>query len=151
MELAASGFCHTQEHFVAGDLSLDCMIGTFSHHAVVDETSAVKIDADIPFRQAALLGCGVVTGWGSAVYAADIVLGDSVAVVGGTGLVAHLVREATGRVVVRVGQHQKGHPQLLELSTQGQLDLDELVTWTYHSTTSSRASAISAEIATYAG
>ncbi|HEY3486335.1 MAG TPA: alcohol dehydrogenase catalytic domain-containing protein, partial [Ilumatobacteraceae bacterium] len=64
------------------DLGLMCLLGTFSHHTVVNEASCIKIDKDAPLDRACLLGCGVVTGWGSSVYAAEVSPGDVVAVVG---------------------------------------------------------------------
>ena len=64
------------------DLTLMCLLGTFAEHTVVNEASCVKIEKDWPLDKACLLGCGVVAGWGSAVYAADIKPGDFVAVVG---------------------------------------------------------------------
>lgn len=62
--------------------------GTFSHETVVPAIGAIKIPDDIPFKQAALIGCGVQTGVGAALNTADIRAGDSVAVVGcgGVGL-----------------------------------------------------------------
>src|SRR3990172_4332177 len=39
-------------------------LGTFAEYALVHEVAAVKIDEDIPFEQAALVGCGVATGGG---------------------------------------------------------------------------------------
>ena len=59
----------------AQDLGLMCLLGTFSHHTVVNEASCIKIDDDVPLDRACLLGCGVVTGWGSAVYAAEVAAG----------------------------------------------------------------------------
>ena len=47
-------------------------LGTFAHHTVVNEASCIKIDKELPLDRACLLGCGVVTGWGSAVYAAQV-------------------------------------------------------------------------------
>ena len=44
--------------------------------------------------KACLLGCGVVTGWGSAVYAADVQPGETVAVVGVGGIGANAVQGA---------------------------------------------------------
>ena len=32
----------------------------------------IKIDEDVPLSRACLLGCGVTTGWGSAVHTADV-------------------------------------------------------------------------------
>ena len=57
------------------DLGLMCLLGTFAEHTVVNEASCIKIDDDIPLDMACLLGCGVVTGWGSAVYAAEVAAG----------------------------------------------------------------------------
>ena len=59
-----------------------CLLGTFAQHTVVNEASCIKIDKDVPLDRACLLGCGVVTGWGSSVYAAEVAPGDTVVVVG---------------------------------------------------------------------
>jgi Zn-dependent alcohol dehydrogenase len=59
------------------DLGAMCMLGTFSEYAVLSRNSVVKIDDDIPLDKAALVGCGVPTGWGSAVYTADVGPGDT--------------------------------------------------------------------------
>ena len=58
----------TSRHHAANgeDLGLMCMLGTFSEHTVVNEASCIKVDRDMPLDRACLLGCGVVTGWGSA-------------------------------------------------------------------------------------
>jgi S-(hydroxymethyl)glutathione dehydrogenase/alcohol dehydrogenase len=85
----------TSRHHAQGkDLALMCLLGTFSHHTVVNEASCIKIDDDVPLDKACLLGCGVVTGWGSAVYAADVGPGDIVAVVGIGGIGANAVQGA---------------------------------------------------------
>lgn len=70
------------------DLGGMCVLGTFSQHAVVTETSCVKIEPDLPFELAALVSCGVATGWGSAVYVAGVRPGDTVVIygVGGVGI-----------------------------------------------------------------
>ena len=71
----------TSRHHAGGkDLTLMCMLGTFAKHTVVNEASCIKIEKDVPLEKACLLGCGVVTGWGSAVYAADVAPGDTVVV-----------------------------------------------------------------------
>jgi S-(hydroxymethyl)glutathione dehydrogenase/alcohol dehydrogenase len=56
----------------------------------VNQSQVVKIDKDVPFELAALVGCGVPTGWGSATHIADVKPGDSVAIigVGGVGMSA---------------------------------------------------------------
>ena len=85
----------TSRHHAKGqDLSLMCMLGTFAHHTVVHESSCIKIDDDMPLDRACLLGCGVVTGWGSSVYAADVAPGDTVIVVGVGGIGANAVQGA---------------------------------------------------------
>lgn len=85
----------TSRHHARGqDLSLMCLLGTFAHHTVVHEASCIKVDKDVPLDKACLLGCGVVTGWGSAVYAADVEPGDTVAVVGVGGIGANAIQGA---------------------------------------------------------
>jgi NDMA-dependent alcohol dehydrogenase len=85
----------TSRHHAGGkDIGLMCLLGTFSHHTVVNEASCIKIDDDIPLDKACLLGCGVVTGWGSAVYAADVQPGETVVVVGVGGIGANAIQGA---------------------------------------------------------
>ena len=69
-------------------------LGTFAHHTVVNEASVIKIAKHLPLDKACLLGCGVVTGWGSAVYSADVGVGDMVAVVGCGGIGANAIQGA---------------------------------------------------------
>jgi S-(hydroxymethyl)glutathione dehydrogenase / alcohol dehydrogenase len=68
------------------------LLGTFSPYLVVHQTSLVKIDQSIPFEAAALVSCGVTTGFGSATRAAEVQPGDDVAIVGlgGVGVAALL-------------------------------------------------------------
>ena len=85
----------TARHHAQGkDLGLMCLLGTFAHHTVVHEASCIKIEKDIPLDRACLLGCGVVTGWGSAVYAADVQAGDTVVVVGIGGIGSNAIQGA---------------------------------------------------------
>jgi S-(hydroxymethyl)glutathione dehydrogenase/alcohol dehydrogenase len=85
----------TARHHAQGqDLGIMCMLGTFANHTVVNEASCIKIDKDVPLDRACLLGCGVVTGWGSSVYAAEVAPGDVVAVVGVGGIGANAVQGA---------------------------------------------------------
>ena len=84
----------SRHHAKGQDLGLMCMLGTFAHHTVVNEASCIKIDKDVPLDRACLLGCGVVTGWGSSVYAAEVKPGDTVAVVGIGGIGANAVQGA---------------------------------------------------------
>ena len=68
--------------------------GTFSEVTVVPEIGAVKIDQSIPLTDAALIGCGVLTGFGAAVNTADIRAGDTVAVVGCGGVGLNVIQGA---------------------------------------------------------
>ena len=63
-------------------------LGTFGSYTVVPEVAAVPIDRDVPFAQAALVGCGVTTGVGAAINTARVQPGTTVAVFGcgGVGL-----------------------------------------------------------------
>src|SRR5215467_9277760 len=64
------------------DLGVMCCLGTFAPYTVVNEASCIKLDDDIPLDKAALVGCGVTTGWGSAVYLAEVHAGETVIVIG---------------------------------------------------------------------
>jgi len=70
------------------DLGGMCMLGTFSERAVISEFSAIKVDPDLPLDKVVLIGCGVPTGFGSAVHAADTQPGDTIAIygIGGIGI-----------------------------------------------------------------
>ena len=63
-------------------------LGTMSEYTVVKEEALVKTTVDIPFASASIIGCGVMTGWGSAVNAANVKAGSSACVIGcgGVGL-----------------------------------------------------------------
>jgi S-(hydroxymethyl)glutathione dehydrogenase/alcohol dehydrogenase len=85
----------TSRHHARGqDIRTMTLLGTFAHHTVVNEASCIKIDKDIPLERACLLGCGVVTGWGSSVYAAEVQPGDTVAVVGCGGIGSNAIQGA---------------------------------------------------------
>ena len=84
----------SRHHARGQELGLMCLLGTFAHHTVVNEASCIKVDDDLPFDKVCLLGCGVVTGWGSAVYAAEVKPGDTVAVVGVGGIGANAIQGA---------------------------------------------------------
>jgi len=56
------------------DLGTMVALGTFAPYTVVSQDSCIKIEKHIPLDKAALVGCGVTTGWGSATYAARFVV-----------------------------------------------------------------------------
>jgi NDMA-dependent alcohol dehydrogenase len=69
-------------------------LGTFAPYVVAPSTSVIRIGKDIPLEKAALIGCGVPTGWGSAVHAAGTEVGDTVVVVGTGGVGINAVQGA---------------------------------------------------------
>ncbi|HKB29841.1 MAG TPA: alcohol dehydrogenase catalytic domain-containing protein [Streptosporangiaceae bacterium] len=62
--------------------------GTWAEELVVPWQGVIKIDPDVPYEYAALLGCGIPTGVGAAINTARVKPGSAVAVVGcgGVGL-----------------------------------------------------------------
>ncbi len=79
----------TSRHHVGPDgtdAGLMCLLGTFSPVTVVNQASCVKLTDDIPLDKAALVGCGVTTGWGSSVYAGGVEAGETVVVLGMGGV-----------------------------------------------------------------
>jgi S-(hydroxymethyl)glutathione dehydrogenase/alcohol dehydrogenase len=60
--------------------------GTFAEELILIEQGAIRIDPDIPFDVASLLGCGVMTGVGAAINAAKVEPGSSVVVFGCGGI-----------------------------------------------------------------
>ncbi len=77
------------------DVGAMCMLGTFSQYAVISETSAVKVDDDLPLEIAVLCGCCVPTGWGSAVNTGNTQIGDTVIVFGVGGIGANAIQGAS--------------------------------------------------------
>ncbi|MBB4931249.1 S-(hydroxymethyl)glutathione dehydrogenase/alcohol dehydrogenase [Lipingzhangella halophila] len=71
-----------------------CVLGTFTQYSVVSESSVIKIAKDVPFEVAALVGCGVPTGWGSAVNVAGVRVGQTAVIFGAGGVGANAVQGA---------------------------------------------------------
>jgi S-(hydroxymethyl)mycothiol dehydrogenase len=61
-------------------------IGTFCTHTLVHAKQAIPIAHDLPSAQMSLIGCGVMTGVGAALYQAKVTPGSSVAVFGCGGV-----------------------------------------------------------------
>ncbi|HEX2824297.1 MAG TPA: NDMA-dependent alcohol dehydrogenase [Streptosporangiaceae bacterium] len=95
-----------------------CMLGTFSQYGVISQTSAVKVDDDLPLDKAVLVGCGVPTGWGSAVNTANVAPGDTVAIygIGGIGINAvQGARYAGAKNVVAIDPLENKREKAMEL------------------------------------
>jgi len=80
-------------------------VSAFADYAVIAQESAVKIDPTLPFEEAALFGCAVVTGAGAVINTAKVPPGTTVAVVGlgGVGLMSMLAAKLSGcRTIVAI-------------------------------------------------
>jgi alcohol dehydrogenase len=73
-------------------------VSAFAEYCVVNRGSVVKVDNTLPFDEAAVFGCAVLTGVGSALNTAKVTAGSRVAVVGlgGVGLNALLGAQVAG-------------------------------------------------------
>jgi S-(hydroxymethyl)glutathione dehydrogenase/alcohol dehydrogenase len=89
-------------HYEGVDVARSSFIGTFSELSVMPEWSCVKIPGHVPLLSAALLGCGVPTGWGSAVNAAQVQPGQVVIVMGVGGIGINAVQGAAHAGATRV-------------------------------------------------
>ena len=69
-------------------------ISTFSEYTTVDVDNAIKVPPDAPLQTLCLLGCGVGTGWGSAVNSAGLYPGDTAIVMGAGGVGINAVQGA---------------------------------------------------------
>jgi S-(hydroxymethyl)glutathione dehydrogenase / alcohol dehydrogenase len=61
-------------------------LGGFAERALIHENQLVVVPKELPFAQAALLGCGVVTGAGSVLNTANVSAGDTVVIFGAGGV-----------------------------------------------------------------
>ena len=73
-------------HAGAHEVSPMNLLGTFAPYMTVHKDSVVKIDDDIPFETAAIMGCAVPTGFGSATNVAEVKPGETVIIVGVGGI-----------------------------------------------------------------
>ncbi len=100
-----------------GRFNASFSLGTMASHALVPEAAVLPLPADVPFEVGAILGCAVMTGFGSAVNAAKVTAGSSVVVLGcgGVGLstiLGALHQGATRLIAIDV------NPQRLAMAEQ---------------------------------
>lgn len=69
-------------------------IGTLSEVALVRKEAVTPIPDDVPFAVAAISGCGVMTGFGSAINVAQVQPGESVVVLGCGGVGLNIIQGA---------------------------------------------------------
>ena len=85
--LAGPSFDGTWRHHIKGqNANRMAQLGTFSEYIVVSEYSLVKIEPWQDLRAAALISCGISTGYGSVVDRAEVKPGEVVAVIGCGGV-----------------------------------------------------------------
>lgn len=82
-------------HSQGTDFGAMCMLGTFAERATVSQHSVVKVDDWLPLETAVLVGCGVPSGWGTAVNAGNLRAGDTAVIYGVGGLGINAVQGAT--------------------------------------------------------
>ena len=81
-------------HLDGEDVGQMAGISTFAEYTTAHVDSVVRIPKDIPLKEAALVGCGVPTGWGSATNMAGIEPGHTVIVMGVGGIGINAVQGA---------------------------------------------------------
>ncbi len=69
-------------------------VACFAEFAVVAGAGAIPIPREVPLWQAALLGCGVLTGFGAVTRAAGVRIGERVCVIGCGGVGLQVIRAA---------------------------------------------------------
>ena len=89
-------------HYAGGALNASFGLGTMATHAIVPEAAVIKLDPEVPFEVAAIMGCAVMTGFGSAVNAAQVVEGSTVVVLGCGGVGLSCILGARHRKAAKV-------------------------------------------------
>src|ERR1700742_4789472 len=101
-----------------GQYGAMCMLGTFSQYGVIHQNSAVKVDDALPLDKAVLVGCGVPTGWGSAVNTGKGRAGQNVVVIGVGGIGINAVqgaRYAGAKNVIAIDPLENKREKAMEL------------------------------------
>jgi NDMA-dependent alcohol dehydrogenase len=100
----------TWRHRIGDDnLNRMCQLGTFAEYIVVHEASVIRVEPWYDLRAAALLSCGVSTGFGAAVNRGGVKPGDVVAVIGCGGLGSAAIQGAVhagARAVIAIDTNQ---------------------------------------------
>ena len=92
-------------------------IGTMSTHTVVRKEAVIPYTVEIPFSSACIIGCGVMTGYGSAVNAAKVTPGSSAVILGTGGVGLNAIQgcriSGAGKIIAI-----DTNPQRLEMAKQ---------------------------------
>ncbi len=90
-----AGHAHPEgTHFNGKPIERSFNIGTMSTLTLVRGEAVIPIEVDISFASACIVGCGVMTGYGSVVNAARVQAGSSVAVIGVGGVGLNVIQGA---------------------------------------------------------
>ena len=91
------------------NLNRMCQLGTFAEYVVAHEASMIRIEPWYDLRAAALISCGLSTGFGASVNRGGVKPGDTVAVIGcggvGSGAIQGAVH-AGARAVIAIDTNQ---------------------------------------------
>ncbi|MFY9782588.1 MAG: NDMA-dependent alcohol dehydrogenase [Acidimicrobiales bacterium] len=110
---------HTWRYHL-GDVNLNrvLQLGTFSEYIVADEASLIRIEPWYDLRAAALISCGLSTGFGAAVTRGGTKPGDTVAVIGcggvGSGAIQGAIH-AGARGVIAIDTNQSKIDRALKI------------------------------------
>lgn len=94
-------------------LPVSAVFGTagFAERALIHENQLAKVPKELPFAQASLLGCGIITGVGAVRNTAKVQPGESVVVIGAGGVGLNVIGGArlagAGRIIVVDAQPAK--------------------------------------------
>jgi S-(hydroxymethyl)glutathione dehydrogenase/alcohol dehydrogenase len=90
-------------HWKGQKLNQFLNLSSFAEQMLVHEHALVKVRPDMPLDLAALIGCGVITGYGAVVHTAKVSPGETVAVIGCGGIGLSAVNGAAiagaGRII----------------------------------------------------
>jgi len=107
-----------RHHYGEENLNRMCQIGSFSEFIVVHEASLIRIEPWYDLRAAALISCGISTGFGSAVNRGDVKPGDTVAVIGCGGVGSGAIQGAAiagARAVIAIDTNQSKIDRALKI------------------------------------
>ena len=107
-----------RHHLGEQNLNRMCQLGTFSEYMVVNEASLVRIEPWYDLRAAALLSCGVSTGFGSAASRGGVKPGDTVAIIGCGGVGSGAIQGAAhagARAIIAIDTTQSKIDRALKI------------------------------------
>ena len=124
-------------------------LGTFSRFSVVPEDCATKIPDHLDFDKAALLGCGVLTGFGAVVNTAQVRVGESVAVIGCGGVGLNAVQGARlsgASTIIAIDRNEERLQLAVDLGATHTLLADDAVAKSVRSMTGGLGVDVSLEV-----